>query len=510
MVGGVKKAGDFVLGAVKGVPDFIANGANWIGKGFETVGAKLNEFVTNLPQMVSNGVTGLFNKIGDVLTNLPTTIGKFIGDSVGTVIKGVGGIGEFAVKLGGGIINGVIKIAGGVGNMLLSIAKGIGNILLSGVKLVFETPQILGNLAIGIGKGVINTIGSAIGGVNNLISEIVKGIGNAIKEALGGLGEAVDEAIESIPGVGDVYKGAKKVGGTIGNAVSAADGFVEGIPLVGSVYKGAKDLSGKALDLAENIPLAGGLIKGVRGLFGGSEEEDESGKGSGWGRGPKTSISVDSLLNRVISTVSSTVKDTINMAQQAAQSNGLDTGSIGGFFKSAISDPKALVSTFLQVGKGIGGSLIDMVSDVFKGKKNGPTIFSIMGEGLGSSLIADLKNTEGKNATITNSMSTAMTASLTGGSSTAVRNAVKETKKKKGLIETVGSWMPWNWGKGAGCNDCDDWGTGRVTPMSQSSGKWNRGSDDMAKAGCGPTAAAMVASSYGDRKSTRLNSSHIH
>ena len=56
------------------------------------------------------------------------------------------------------IINGVIKIAGGVGNMLLSIAKGIGNILLSGVKLVFETPQILGNLAIGIGKGVINTI----------------------------------------------------------------------------------------------------------------------------------------------------------------------------------------------------------------------------------------------------------------------------------------------------------------------------------------------------------------
>ena len=509
VVGGVKKAGDFVLGAVKGVPDFIANGANWIGKGFETVGAKLNEFVTNLPQMVSNGVTGLFNKIGDVLTNLPTTIGKFIGDSVGTVIKGVGGIGEFAVKLGGGIINGVIKIAGGVGNMLLSIAKGIGNILLSGVKLVFETPQILGNLAIGIGKGVINTIGSAIGGVNNLISEIVKGIGNAIKEALGGLGEAVDEAIESIPGVGDVYKGAKKVGGAIGNAVSAADGFVEGIPLVGSVYKGAKDLGGKALDLAENIPLAGGLIKGVRGLFGGSEEEEESGKGSGWGRGPKTSISVDSLLNRVISTVSSTVKDTISMAQQAAQGNGLDTGSIGGFFKSAISDPKALMSTFLQVGKGIGGSLIDMVSDVFKGKKNGPTIFSIMGEGLGSSLIADLKNTEGKNATITNSMSTAMTASLTGGSSTAVRNAVKETKKKKGLIETVGSWMPWNWGKGAGCDDCDGWGTGRVTPMSQSSGKWNRGSDDMAKAGCGPTAAAMVASSYGSKTANPMEANRM-
>ena len=508
VVGGAKKAGDFVLGAVKGIPDFIANGANWIGKGFETVGTKLNEFVTNLPQMVSDGVSNLFNKIGDVLTNLPTTVGKFIGDSVGAVIKGVGGIGEFAVKLGGGIINGVIKIAGGVGNMLLGIAKGIGNILLSGVKLVFETPQIIGNLAIGIGKGIINTIGSAIGGVNNLISEIVKGIGNAIKEALGGLGEAVDEAIESIPGVGTVYKGAKKVGGAISNAVSAADGFVEGIPVVGSVYKGAKDLGGKALDLAEKIPLAGGLVKGVRGIFGGSEEEEDEGKGSGWGRGPKSVVNVDSLLGRVVSTVSSAVKDTINMAQQTAQGNGLDTGSIGGFFKSAISDPKALVSTFLQVGKGIGGSLIDMVTDVFKGKKNGPTIFSIMGEGLGSSLIADLKNTEGKNATITNSMSTAMTATFTGSSTAAAKDAVNRTKKK-GILGTINSWMPWNWGKGAGCDDCNDWGTGRVTPMSQSSGKWNRGSDDMAKAGCGPTAAAMVASSYGAKSANPMEANRM-
>lgn len=43
-------------------------------------------------------------------------------------------------------------------------------------------------------------------------------------------------------------------------------------------------------------------------------------------------------------------------------------------------------------------------------------------------------------------------------------------------------------------------GTGRVTPMSQRAGKYNRGSQEMALAGCGPTAAAMVGSAYGDKR----------
>lgn len=543
VVNGAKAVGNFALKAVTAVPDAISKGAEWLGNGVETIGAKLNEFVTNLPEMVSNGINNLFKKVGDVLTNLPSTVGKFIGDSIGGVIKGIGGIGEFAVKLGGGIINGAIKIVGSLDKMLLGIAKGIGNILLSGVKLVFETPQILGNLAVGIGKGIINTIGAAIGGVNNFISEIIKGIGNAIKEALGGIGGAIDKAVESIPVVGDVYKGVKGVGKAIGDGVKAAGDFVEGIPVVGDVVKGAKSLGNKALDVAENIPLVGGFISGARSLFGGGSSDEETGKGPGMtdamkrivmmgmgamnpmagmmmagggisnalmnkmskffggANGEMPGIGMGNSITSVVSSLADKITGAINNAKGIAAENGLDTSSVGGFLSSALKDPKALVSSFMSIGKGVGNSLVDMVTDVFKDKKQAPTIFNMMGEGVGSSLVADLKNTEGKNATITNSMSTAMTATLTGGDVGAAKRAVQSTKNQSWFSKvgsTVSSWMPWNWGKGpGGGNELDAWGHGPVSPMSQSAGKWNRGSRDMAMNGCGPTAAAMVASAYG-------------
>ena len=46
------------------------------------------------------------------------------------------------------------------------------------------------------------------------------------------------------------------------------------------------------------------------------------------------------------------------------------------------------------------------------------------------------------------------------------------------------------------------WGTGPVTPMSQTAGKWNKhGNRNMALAGCGPTVASMIGSAYGDKRS---------
>lgn len=41
------------------------------------------------------------------------------------------------------------------------------------------------------------------------------------------------------------------------------------------------------------------------------------------------------------------------------------------------------------------------------------------------------------------------------------------------------------------------WGTGRVSPMDQTASVWNKKSKEMSKVGCGPTAAAMIASAYG-------------
>lgn len=48
-------------------------------------------------------------------------------------------------------------------------------------------------------------------------------------------------------------------------------------------------------------------------------------------------------------------------------------------------------------------------------------------------------------------------------------------------------------GKGPG------WGTGRVNPMDQTSSIWSEKSKDLDKVGCGPTAAAMIGSAYGDK-----------
>lgn len=297
-------------------------------------------------------------------------------------------------------------------------------------------------------------------------------------------------------------------------------------------------------DGAENIPLLGGIIKGFRGFDEPEEEESETGKGPGGkdiggalrkfltagvsvmnpaagmmlagGKVAKSLIdkmnvshnegeiekpAMGGSLTSIVSSLADKITGAINNAKGIANENGLDTSSIGGFLSSALKDPKALLNSFMSIGKGVGSSLIDMVTSVFKDKKQAPTIFSIMGEGVGNSLVADLKNTEGRNATISNSMSTAMTATLTGGDVGAAKRAVQKTKEQSFLGKigsTVSSWMPWNWGKGPGGEDNPDaWGHGPVSPMSQSAGKWNRGSRDMAMNGCGPTAAAMVASAYG-------------
>ena len=63
------------------------------------------------------------------------------------------------------------------------------------------------------------------------------------------------------------------------------------------------------------------------------------------------------------------------------------------------------------------------------------------------------------------------------------------------VIGLVRRLVSGDFGKGSG------WGTGKVTPMSQKSGKYNRYGQSMALTGCGPVAASMVGSAYGDKRS---------
>lgn len=537
IVGGAKKVGEFALNAVTGIPDALAKGATWIGDKATALGEKFNEFITHLPETVSNGINNLFSKVGDVLTNLPTTVGKFIGDSLGNVIKGIGGIGEFAVKLGGGVIKGAINLTGGIGNMVLGIAKGIGNVLLGGLKTVISHPETLGNMALSVGKGIINTIGSAIGGTNNLISEIVKGIGNAVKEALGGIGEAIDETISNIPVVGDVYNGAKGlVGGsvdTVKGVASAVDSGISSIPLVGGVYNGAKGLASGALNMAESVPLLGGLVKGTRGLFGGGPGMPES---SGWGTGldlPAIMDNIDSTLSGIpilgtmynnskisvdilrkmatwpiqkqleyqknliggISNVKDSIGDFISGAisnvRNIAEENGIDTSSVGGFLNSIVKDPKSLANALSAIGSGFGGSLINLMSRTVKSGQEAVSIFGSIGQGLGSALVNDMKDTDGSGVTISDSLAAGSFAAASGSDSAV---ATAKTSSIWDKVKGVAS---------AGINAVKSvfgWGKGPVTPMSQKNSKYNvSGAGNMALTGCGPTAAAMVASAYGKR-----------
>lgn len=79
-----------------------------------------------------------------------------------------------------------------------------------------------------------------------------------------------------------------------------------------------------------------------------------------------------------------------------------------------------------------------------------------------------------------------------------VKNYDEEGNERKGffatLLEKGAQLASSRMGFGSG------YGTGRVTPMSQRAGKYNRYNDNMSLAGCGPTVAAMVGSAYGDRR----------
>lgn len=479
VVGGVKKVGSMAVGAVKGVGNFIGGVGDFIGNGVQTVGQKLNEFVTNLPEMVSNGITGLFNKIGDVLYNLPTMIGKGIANVVGGIIKTAGGIGKMFINMGKGIINFIIGDSeAGKEGLIQKLISGIGNMFVAGIKLVLNTPQILFNLVTGLGKGIINALGAAIGGVGNLIKEIVSGIGQAIADAVGGVAGAVDSAVESIPVVGTAYKGVKKVGGAVVDFVSTP------FKAIGGLFGG-----GPGNETATTTPtnqMAGVLKNTVTTL------QDILAPGS-------------SFVTNLISGIANRITNSGAAAATTAMAGpiGSPVSAIANGVKTLVTDPKQFAENMLNTGYGIGKSLIDMMQSIFKDKTKLPNIFGIIGQGLGTSLLDDLRQVEGKNSTVSTALGTAI-STATGGDGkqsflSKIASGIKGIAGK--VVGGVANFLGFGKGPADDTNTTngipEEWGTGKVTPMSQSAGKWNRGSNAMAKTGCGPTAAAMVASAYG-------------
>ena len=265
-----------------------------------------------------------------------------------------------------------------------------------------------------------------------------------------------------------ISSGAKKAGNAIATgATKAWEGIKSGASAVGNWFGG---------------------------IFG-------SGPGYGeWGMGVPSGVAV--AQQGIISRIASAVKDKV-ASVTGADGNGGIIGKVTEFIKN----PKQLSETIINAGFGIGQSLINMMQDIYKDKSKLPNIFGIIGEGLGSSLIADMKETEGSNASISSAMATAAVASSAAKSGdTSMWSRIKSGASGVWNKIKTGASNAWStvkgWFGGGDGYDISEWGTGSVTPMSQRSGKWNQDSQAMAKAGCGPTAAAMVSSAYGARGST--------
>ncbi len=174
--------------------------------------------------------------------------------------------------------------------------------------------------------------------------------------------------------------------------------------------------------------------------------------------------------------------------------NFITGGSGEGLFGTGTNNSNgSAISPIHALGEGIGTKIMEMMSRVLKGgRKALPTLFSLMGGGIGNAFGALADAATGQKGSLV--------STLVSGVTNGVNSAITGTdpnEKPKGIIGKATSIMKGAWD---GVRNVFGWGTGgKVTPMSQKNVRYNRSSNNMAKAGCGPTAAAMVASAYGKK-----------
>ena len=415
VVGGAKALGSKVIGGVKAAGGWVADKALGFSDWFSNFGEKFSNTISNLPELLTEKINNFFGGLKEAVTNIPESIGKFLGKIFGVGAEGTFDIATFAVNVGSGFMKFLFgDREQGKQGFLAGLAKGLVNIGIGLGQLLLQTPELLVRAALGIGKGLIETVISGIGGVAKFVIELVKGIAEGIWRGFTSLLGAVDEGISSIPLIGGLWDGAKK-------------------------------------------------------LFGG---DDETGTGR-YGRGPAD----------------------VNQQSQIAETNAnLNTSA----------------ASMTDIGYGIGQSMLDMMKSIYKGN-NMPDPFTLIGMGVGGSLISDMKETDGKKTTFASAVQSSVTQVLTAPAKASSSIGSKIVSGAKAFGSTIANTASSIWNKAKdvasslfGKGRDSEWGTGPVTPMNQESAQWNQTSNDMARAGCGPTTAAMVASAYGKSSANPL------
>ena len=386
-----------------------------------------------------------------------------------------------------------------------------------------------------IPTGVSWVIHKAVGGIVDIVDKFKNG-----HEAFESAADAMDDMAKSgdlmglwnyqyqsgdedggLSGIWSMLASIHKVGAIVPAALNYAKSKLQDIPGLGWIKTDAQKEAGKGYD--KNGQLKKGYVidedtgearkmtraekkaakkeakqaknyevqqkGGVAGFFnklwnGKVEAPAESGTGRrtryghGWGRGVENT-DYASLLGK---TGLFGAMMTSGMSDEHRASFNMRAGKIvGGATKLAQMHPMYII------GKALAERLMGQMQAENKSKTPGTSLISVIGQGFGNIFLKDMKKTEGSKATISQSVAqgTAIATLSAEDSMASASGSDGSTTSSGGFFRRAATTVKGWWNK--------LWGKGPIKFYSQTDHRWG----NMAEDGCGPTAAAMVASAYG-------------
>lgn len=341
---------------------------------------------------------------------------------------------------------------------------------------------------------------------------------NWIKEKLG-FGPAPSGLTTGLTGPLSWNERIRNTLNNIGNKILGKTDDIAGIASDAATSSGAAGLLTKAKSLVGEIISTG---KDKLGALGSSAMSKLKGLGSAVST-TKVGAKAAELINKIIDVAKNATNNSVVSAilDKLPNARRAITSTLSKM-KTKLGSVLANVSaeTLEQIGKKLGVvvTIATTVYDIASGYNEAANILKIdssnlttgmritaaLAKGLSglafglipvswfTEVIYDFFASDDKEQDLENYQTAFKTAAATAGMSVDAYNAqqnkttwqsIKDGAAK--VKDTVSSWMPWNWGQGPAKN------------YSQRSAMWNHGSNSIALTGCGPTAAAIVASAYG-------------
>lgn len=491
-------------------------GATKIGKALTSLTGKASSALGTVSDLFSTASTGLapiaIGSIVNKVTGGPEDIGvtnniKGVGQVVKNILtdKDVYDAAGNLTKIGWGTK--IANAAHNFGTKLLASTADDAVLALPGATTTAAKSGLLGKITSKICSLAQKALNSKI--VQKILPDsfLKKGseVLNLFKKQLGtALANVTTESLEQF---------AKKLGIVITVVTTAYD-------IISGFNEAANILKIDSANLTTGMRVAAGLAKGLSGLAFGllpvswlaellydifadddAEEALDSSQAKFKESAASVGMSVSDYNNTVNKTTWQSIKDKVSgwfTKKDTSTSETTTDGSGPGLFGTGTGgtntslggSAKLKKSPITLLGEGIGNQIMSTMSNVISGgKKALPGLFSLLGVGVGTAFSNTMDEATGTKG--------AIVGTIASGVSSGVSSAITGTDDDTTFIGKVKKTASNAW---SSIKKFFGWGTGgKVTPMSQRSAKYNQDSNDMALAGCGPTAAAMVASAYGTK-----------